>query len=341
MKLPESGGINYSRFEGVDVLRGMAALTVVLSHYFPYWNRYFENIWVMVPSNLGYQAVKLFFIVSGFVIFLTLDRCKTLTDFAVSRFSRLYPTYWATLLFVTACEVVVLSKNIWMGGLLSNLTMFQEFIGFINLDIVYWSLTVELAFYVNAAWLFALGYHSQIRKLVFVWLAVSCVWALTGHNPETDDRHWLALIFVLDYSPYFSIGILLYDAVKNGWSRFKIALISLALFTEFLLASWPGVIVACVALSLMLLAVHGYLKFLVNRFTLWLGTISFALYLVHRKPGYMALTWMREHNIDPYLSVAVVTLAALILASMFTYALERPASKWIRGNYKRRFRKSA
>ena len=54
-------------------------------------------------------------------------------------------------------DQVVFGKPLWVGGYVVNLTMVQEFVGFRNLDLVFWSLTVELAFYVTMGLLFAAG----------------------------------------------------------------------------------------------------------------------------------------------------------------------------------------
>ncbi|HYM36497.1 MAG TPA: acyltransferase, partial [Steroidobacteraceae bacterium] len=153
---------NRHRLQGIDLLRGFASLWVVLSHYIPHWNDTIAPTLVIVPREYGRFAVYLFFAISGFVIFMTLDRCKTVTDFVVLRFSRLYPAYWATLLFATAISVAVFGARFWSGGFIVNLTMLQEFLRYPNFDVAYWSLTAELAFYLNAAWLFALGWHRRV-----------------------------------------------------------------------------------------------------------------------------------------------------------------------------------
>jgi len=57
-----------AHIQEIDVLRGLAALTVVFSHYFPYWNRYNGEIPVLVTNAVGSDAVRLFFAISGFVI---------------------------------------------------------------------------------------------------------------------------------------------------------------------------------------------------------------------------------------------------------------------------------
>jgi peptidoglycan/LPS O-acetylase OafA/YrhL len=95
-----------SRYLELDSLRGIAVLAVVLYHYtFAYdfhFKLFSDHKFYLYHGNL---AVPLFFVISGFVIFLTLEKSKRKTDFLVSRFSRLYPSYWAamfiTIIFVT------------------------------------------------------------------------------------------------------------------------------------------------------------------------------------------------------------------------------------------------
>src|SRR2546430_2652712 len=86
------------RFAELDLLRGVAALWVVLFHYTTQYSRLY------VPDRrdlLGFEfpdgtlGVYLFFMISGFVIFMTLHRSERPLDFVVSRFARLYPAYWA------------------------------------------------------------------------------------------------------------------------------------------------------------------------------------------------------------------------------------------------------
>ncbi|MEO6102106.1 MAG: acyltransferase family protein [Pseudoxanthomonas sp.] len=55
----------------------------------------------VTPLGFGFPAgnygVNLFFHISGFVIFMTLERSRNAMDFMVSRCSRLYPAYWTGL----------------------------------------------------------------------------------------------------------------------------------------------------------------------------------------------------------------------------------------------------
>ena len=82
----------------LDALRGIAAFSVVLFHYTArYDSIYGHSNRLLFKFNYGHLGVNLFFIISGFVIFMTLDRTKSVIDFVVARFSRLYPAYWTAL----------------------------------------------------------------------------------------------------------------------------------------------------------------------------------------------------------------------------------------------------
>jgi peptidoglycan/LPS O-acetylase OafA/YrhL len=318
------------RLEEIDVLRGLAALWVVLSHYLPHWDKYLGGAPIIVPNDFGVYAVQLFFVISGFVIFMTLDRCRSVTEFAVLRFSRLYPAYWAALIIGTT-STLIFGGTFWPGGVLSNATMFQEFIGFPHLDNVFWSLSVELAFYMNAAWLFALGLHRRTRSIVIAWLALGCLWAVTLHHPQvTEHRDWYARLLALDYAPYFAMGIVFFDALTHRWSASRVGLIVCAIATEFLIAGWRGVAVAAVVATLFFLASGGHLRFLVSKPTLWLGSISYSLYLIHRNLGYDVLDWMHARQIPVAVAVPITMVGVMLLATALTHGVEKPALAWIR-----------
>jgi len=318
------------RYVEVDVLRGLAAFWVVLSHYLPYWNRYLGPTPTIVPNEWGVYAVKLFFLISGFVIFMTLDRCKSVADFTVLRFSRLYPAYWATLVLATVVSVLVFGRRFGLGGFVANATMLEDFLGYPRFDNIYWTLTVEISFYLIAGFLFALGLHRRTLLFVVVWLVIAAIWVLIFQQTDTDHRHWLALLFALDFSPYFGMGIVLFDVTKHGWSAARAGVVGLAFATEFLIAGWVGLCVALIVVILFVLAIRGNLRFLVSKATLWLGAISYALFLVHRNLGYESLDWLHEHHVSLAVAVPVTILGALAIATLVTYGVEKPSLQHIR-----------
>jgi peptidoglycan/LPS O-acetylase OafA/YrhL len=80
----------------LNALRGFAAFAVMLFHYTSrYGQLYGYNDLLPFHMSWGQYGVQLFFLISGFVIFMTLGRTRQPINFVVGRFSRLYPTYWA------------------------------------------------------------------------------------------------------------------------------------------------------------------------------------------------------------------------------------------------------
>ncbi len=81
------------RYQELDSLRGVAALMVVVFH-FTMGRKEGQYLF-----NLGNTGVELFFIISGFVIFMSINKMKNSKEFIINRFTRLYPTYWTCVTF--------------------------------------------------------------------------------------------------------------------------------------------------------------------------------------------------------------------------------------------------
>jgi peptidoglycan/LPS O-acetylase OafA/YrhL len=129
-----------NRIKWLDELRGLAAFTVVLFHYFTNYDKHYSHSFV-VPEFIKFGAlgVNLFFIISGFVIFMTINKIKDVKSFAISRFSRLYPTFWVALLLSFSCTQFLDPDDRAVGyqTFFFNFSMIQEYLGFGHVDQVY------------------------------------------------------------------------------------------------------------------------------------------------------------------------------------------------------------
>jgi len=91
------------RLRGLDALRGIAALAVCLFHYTYSFPRVTGRaLDVNFVASAGHYGVDLFFIISGFVIFMTLEKNRSVYDFIDARIARIYPAFWAALLIAVA-----------------------------------------------------------------------------------------------------------------------------------------------------------------------------------------------------------------------------------------------
>ena len=333
----DRGGAS-SRVGELDALRGLAALGVVLFHYTTFYQQEQGHL---QPLGFGFPAgnygVHLFFLISGFVIFMTLERTRTAMDFVVSRFSRLFPAYWAALA-ITAATVHVIGlpgQRIGTDDLFANLTMLQEILGFDHLDGSYWTLQVELFFYAQMLFWCMLGQLRRIHWIIAFWLAMTVVYALTAKN-HVHFSYTLREAMILRHIPFFAIGILFYRLyARAGDARLDIALILLALAAigvsyapEYLVAG-----VACCAIFALFLV--GALRWLRAAPFVFLGGISYSLYLLHQALGFAAIHRLEAAGVPSVVAVALTVGIALALATALSRWVERPAMRALRSGWRR------
>jgi peptidoglycan/LPS O-acetylase OafA/YrhL len=322
------------RFRELDVLRGLAAMTVVFFHFSRHGTRYFAgypfDFW---PGEFG---VHLFLVISGFVIYFTLERSRTVADFLFSRFSRLYPAYWAALALLLVWTAIDPTREVWWPAAVVNFTMLQTFVGYPNVDNVYWTLAVELCFY---ALMTAVFFFRQMERVVLVglvWLLAGLAWGSVHHWTGSDERSIANTFLILPYAPYFVAGVMFYLIYSRGFRYHYAALIVLGLAVVWLIHGSRVASVSLVIFATFALAVGGGLKWLINPVTLWLGAISYPLYLVHRMPGYAFLDWMNARHMPHLVAFALAVAGSLLGAHLLSILVERPAMRRLRQWYRSR-----
>lgn len=328
-----------ARLHGVDALRGVAAVLVMLFHY---TTRYQEKFGHLEPPSFGvpwgHLGVNLFFMISGFVIFMTLERTTRPADFLVSRFSRLYPAYWAAALlaFAIGRAVPELGAHVTDRQALANGLMFHNLLGVPNIDGVYWTLEVELLFYwaMFLLWL-TVGFASS-RRWLAVWLALSVLSAL-GSRLGLPMPYIVTRVLILTYLPYFALGILVYRHFMQRQFTWRAdgvlgaaALAAIALVDTPLRAVW-----ACAFLALFVLVAFRWASSPAVRALAQLGAISYPLYLVHETMGWALIRNLEARGIGTDAAIAAAIAAALALATLLHVAIEAPAMKWLRAAWKR------
>ena len=326
------------RFAELDALRGIAALMVVLYHYTTkYQEVYGHTGSTLIDLRAGRNGVQLFFAISGFVIFMTLERTKKPLDFIVSRFSRLYPAYWAALLLTTAVVLAAGFDSLQVdpASFVANLTMLEGFLPEPHfVDGVYWTLAVELSFYCCMFALYRAGLLSRIEPILVGWLGLKWLWFFYPQLPQLPG-----LLLIQETIPFFAIGICCYrlSTRATDW-RWAALILSLAIGSVFYINWYKMGIVAIVTTVIFLSFTHGYAKWLRAKPLLWLGGISYTLYLVHQHIGYVIIRNLEVRGINPNVAILVAMAVVLSLAVAVTTLIERPAMTWVRERYRRRLR---
>ena len=92
-----------SRYDSLDSMRGIAAALVVLNHcYCAFADKSEGAVWWLANTPLrmlvsGRPSVILFFVLSGFVLAVSLEKGMKYRDFVVRRFCRIYLPFAASL----------------------------------------------------------------------------------------------------------------------------------------------------------------------------------------------------------------------------------------------------
>ena len=338
-KAPQGGG---HRLLEVDALRGIAAMAVVLFHFTTrYAQVYPEALRPTFAMPHGHYGVNLFFIVSGFVIFMTLDKTARPMDFVVSRFSRLYPVYWASVIATFAITHLLGLPGflVSLPTMLANLLMFHGLLRVPNVDGVYWTLEVELLFYCGMLLIYRLGLLGRIHLFLLALIALRLVY-FVAERQFGIDLPWIVMrLLILRYIAWFALGICVFMAVSSGRrgqdrATAITAIAALALLT--IVDGWIHGVLGLLLATTVWAAASGRLPFLRHPVLVWLGAISYPLYLIHENVGWSLLLRLERLGLAPNLAVVLTLALVLALATLLHRVVEKPAMQAIRDWYRRR-----
>jgi len=342
-------------------LRGLAALCVAGSHLVGvFWAmRDFVGLATATPPqgglpppglfgmfshtylNFGPLGVGLFFLISGLVIPISLEQ-HSRTSFLLARLLRIYPTYLAALLI----EMAVLRANAayWgqpfpYGGwtIASNALLIYNTVGQPSIDLVNWTLCVELKFYFLMLLLAPRIRRGSTGSVLLVGCAivaanVAVAWPpLVAHLPRPDlvETFSTESVFIL----FMLIGVLFNFQLRGLLTLAGLAA-SIAVMTGLFLTCWTQAAIRAqvpvVTVNyLYALAIFAVLFFLRRHARPlppidFLAAISFPLYLLQSLIGYSALKLAMLRFGLSYGTALCLTLAILLsLATLLHRTVER------------------
>ncbi|MGU3361188.1 acyltransferase family protein [Methylobacterium sp. M6A4_1b] len=338
------------RLHCIDSIRGLAALAVIYAHTVEFGLKArlgpssFERMALAGLTeylDIGKIAVTLFFAVSGFVVPFSLFKAgdRPILAFAVSRFFRLYPAYWLSI----PCGLLVLF--VWAGRdvpallVAANITMLQQFVGVENIISLYWTLQIELIFYVLCVGLFALGRLDDREGVVLSALALIAVAVTLAFLRFAFERKFPVAV-PLSLAVMFWGLCLRYHVLEKrpGWGS------ALTWVTSVLVCAVPVISVLAYGrdmgfqenwvkyvvtywLAMALFALLALKLRIEGRVFAYLGAISYSIYLFgpvvqvvieHALAGY-------ESVVPIHLFAAATALATIAVAALVYRWIEVPA----------------
>ncbi|MGB6036416.1 MAG: acyltransferase [Cryomorphaceae bacterium] len=323
------------RIEELDGLRGIAAISVVFFHYFERYDQIYshENL----PTeyfSYGRYGVELFFIISGFVIFWSLINIQKPLDFVVSRFSRLYPVFWVamSLTFLIVSLFGLPGREATTATFFGNFLMFHSYFKIPNVDGVYWTLSVELTFYL---WMLIIFSFRILKRIDVVALLALIVGALFQFKIIALSNLMIDLLLIR-WSALFIIGICLFKIFQKEANPLTFINLALSLGLIYLTFGQTSLLICSSITLVIFLGTNGYLPFLKNRVLLFLGAISYSLYLIHQNIGYVIINKGYQYDIHPLISIFFSIIIAVFLAVLLNRLVEKPAGRFLKNAYRKR-----
>ena len=331
------------RYHQIDFLRALACGMVVVFHYayrgqLDGWVPFPGPDWLVPIAKFGYMGVQLFFAISGFVIILSAENA-TPRRFVASRAARLFPAFWAAIVLTTVAVHVghVPSLLVPWRDVAINFTMLAPWFKAEYVDSAYWSLLVELHFYVYVWVLIRLGWMKHIQAVMAGWLALSIV---------NFARPMFPVEFLFDarWAPFFCIGICAYLIHKGRRTPFVYALFAVAALLAaaysrgqaLKMASFsPAEVGVVTGITLSIAAVfwlvaHGRFQLRGHPVLYWAATLTYPIYLLHEYIGYVALTDLWHAGVPAGASLLLTVAGVLLLSYLVHRWVEQPLSGRIR-----------
>jgi peptidoglycan/LPS O-acetylase OafA/YrhL len=340
----------------LDTLRGYAILGVIFYHcaYFSGWNRF-----GVAFTEAGAFGVQLFFMVSAFTIFMTLERSVSretapVRSFFIRRLFRIVPMFWLGIILYSFIPGREHYYSDWKIGasyyFLTAALQHGWHPNYINTVVPGgWSIGIEATFYIIAPWLFfwiknwwtALGFF--LATLVLYLSANTCVHLLQAHQlifkgmlPDLSRRfmhQWFP-----SQLPVFACGIFAYRTLKampETMRSKRNGLLVLAAAVMFLFSVVgisdhrliPTQVFFALGFLLLVVALAIYpLRLLVNPAICGLGRISYSCYLMHfgimlaLMPQFSFFSRLFfSHSLKAYVVLFGATVVLTVLVSLITY----------------------
>jgi peptidoglycan/LPS O-acetylase OafA/YrhL len=311
-----------SRLHVVDGLRGLAAVAVAWFH--------FTNTvppigsWLRQSGTYGWLGVEIFFVISGFIIPYSMRASRyQIGDygrFLAKRMLRLYPPFAVAVFLMIALDYLGATMPGFRGEppthsvfrTVASLTYLASILNVSWVGIVFWSLAIEVQFYLLMGLLFVVLNNSRFAIVTMLVMIGS---SLLFPSPK----------YVFHFLPLFAAGSAVFLFCTAQLSRSALALIlAMAILAVIHAFGWAEA-VAVLLSALVILLIHRP----VPAPLVMLGAISYSVYLIHVPIGgrIVNLGSRFVHGEGMQLLFALAGLALTLAAGWVFYRLFERSSQ--------------
>jgi peptidoglycan/LPS O-acetylase OafA/YrhL len=347
----------------VQILRGLASILVLLAHAQMPFNQP-HHATLLFLFEPGTSGVTLFFILSGFIIcYANINKQFSAKDFLISRFNRIYPTYWAcSLLFIflfllenylfknSAYEFSQYGFKDWVKSF--TLVPFSKIGNQWPFIPVAWSLSYEILFYIIFGFIvYFKNRYINYLLVLYITFIFYCSLNLSSIHlgfPLNFIFNSDILCFVLGVFVYFLLQLKIGEKKQGSiaiffllsgllylafiWNYELLGMEALKQIPRFYLLGPPYAFILYGAILFEKANKEGMLNFPMKSIFMYLGNASYSIYLFH----YLTLTILLpilkplERYIGTYLLFIFLCILTLSICLGGYQFIERPLLLWLR-----------
>lgn len=329
-KLPENN---------LDVLRAIAVLLVLADHTIESCGDHSRLVmW------LGLAGVQAFFVHTSLVLMSSLERDSAPTKagwmkrFYVRRALRIYPLVWAVIALVLVFKVPAgLIPAAYYAptpsSILANIVLMQDIAGLPNLQVVMWSLPIEVQMYIVLPFLYLIARSRKWWPMaVVLLLALASVCFYRWGNDPSHRITGLWRLPVLQYAPSFSMGVLAYHLLRRRTNEGVISsrfwffyVLACVVATGAVVTSsnlWITRIALCALLGVAIPLVQDSAPSFLTRAAHTVAVYSYGIYLLHMSALRFGFSYLKE---QPFVLQCVAAIATLTIGCYLGHHLvEKP-----------------
>jgi peptidoglycan/LPS O-acetylase OafA/YrhL len=350
------------KFYGLDSLRSLAISFVFFFHYFILSHR--EPAWLPDVAKFGWTGVDLFFVLSGFLIssqlFTQIKQRQTISfkQFFIKRFFRIVPAFLVTVGLYVWFPFFREKES------LPPIWKFLTFTQNLGLNIKdygtfshAWSLCVEEHFYLFLPLILILFQRTNLIKKSY-WLLIvlfllgfaTRTYSFNLYLPKIEHEDgWIQWYKYIYYPTYNRLdGLLIgvsiaciYQFLPQAWntiSKYGNHFLVLSLFTltgayflcddqtTFNASIWGFPLIA-LGYGFMVIGAISPTSFLYrwnSKFTTFIATLSYAIYLTHKGVIHMTHRLLADFNINSNLMLLICIVTCVSFAYLLHLAVEKP-----------------
>ncbi len=340
------------RLHELDGLRGIAALWVVFYHF---WGAIQERDVDWVPDwvgsffKAGFSGVDIFFVLSGFVIMHSVSNARAdvgfIPNFILRRSVRIDPPYWSA---IAIAIVLMMLKNEFFSAesvtipsistVIAHVFYLQDILELQAISSVFWTLCLEFQFYLIFAFIFfAYMKMNEIKKRVAekYLIAFGIIFCFLSPILRFSSIDLIVPGTIFPYAYEFILGVMAYFWVKGalGNQLMFLAVLCSTVSTIYFTSVYYALVPILVISILFFSSRSDALSWMRSGGMLFLGRISYSLYLTHASVGWVSLSLMMhlasEYNNNVLTVFIFITgvVFSLVFATILYLLIEEPSKK--------------